>query len=60
MRTEHFRFDLGDRVLIREIQRPGKVEALMVDFLGVQYRIVYWDNSKRENAWLGADELEAR
>jgi hypothetical protein len=59
-RQQHFKFDLGDRVLIREIQRPGKVEALMIDFLGVQFRVVYWDNSKRENAWLGEDELDHR
>lgn len=59
-RAEQFKFDIGDKVLIKDIQRPGKVEALMIDFLGVQYRIVYWDNSKRENAWLGPDELEPR
>ena len=60
MRSEQFAFDLNAKVLIREIQRPGKVEALMVDFLGVQYRVAYWDNSERKMVWLAADELEAR
>lgn len=60
MRAENFAFDLGAKILIREIQRPGRVEALMIDFLGVQYRIAYWDNSERKTVWLAADELEAR
>lgn len=59
-RTEQFKFDLKAKVIIREIQRPGVVEALMIDFLGVQYRVTYWDNSKRESVWIGADELEGR
>lgn len=59
-RAEHFKFDLGDKVIIREVQRPGVVEALTIDFLGPQYRVVYWDNGKRETVWLKADELESR
>ncbi len=59
-RTETFTFDLNDRVLVKEIQRPGVIEAVMIDFLGVQYRVVYWDNSDRKNTWLKADELEKR
>lgn len=59
-RIEHFKFDLGDRVLIKEIQRPGKIESLMIDFIGVQYRVGFWDNSKRETVWLSAEELESR
>ena len=59
-RTEIFKFNLNDRVMIKEIQRPGKVDSLMIDFLGVQYRISFWENGKRESAWLHADELESR
>jgi hypothetical protein len=59
-RVEHFRFNLNDRVIILEIQRPGKVEALMIDYIGVQYQVAYWDNSKRETTWLHADELDIR
>lgn len=53
-------FELGDRVLIKEIQRPGRVEMIQHDLLGITYRVAYWDNSKRETVWLYADELEAR
>lgn len=59
-RTEVFQFNLGDRVTINEVQRPVRVEALMIDFLGVQYRVAYWDNSDRRTTWLAADELTAR
>jgi len=59
-RVEHFKFDLGDKVIIREINRPGRVEALMIDYLGPQYRVAFWDNSKREGSWLNAEELDAR
>lgn len=53
-------FKLGDRVIIKEIQRPGRVEAIMLDGLGIQYRIALWDNSERKSTWLYADELETR
>jgi hypothetical protein len=59
-RTEHFKFNLEERVIINEIQRPGVVEALTVDFLGPQYRVCYWDNSERKTVWLKAEELTSR
>ena len=55
-----FAFSLHDRVIVAEVQRPGRVEALTVDFLGVQYRVSYWDNSERKTVWLHADELQPR
>jgi hypothetical protein len=33
---------------------------LMIDFLGPQYRIAYWDNSDRKTVWLQASELSPR
>jgi hypothetical protein len=59
-RVERFKFDLRDKVIIREVQRPGVVEALTVDYLGAQYRVVYWDNSERKTTWLHADEIDPR
>ncbi len=53
-------FEIGDLVLIKEIQRPGRVEVIQHDFLGTTYRIAFWDNSKRESVWLYADEIERR
>lgn len=59
-RVEHFEYDLNEKVLIREVHRPGVIESLCVDFLGPQYRVAYWDNSERRTVWLKADELERR
>jgi len=59
-RTEHFKFNLCDRVLLKEIQRPGVVDALLVDGLGAQYWVNYWNDSKRERALLFEWELELR
>ena len=59
-RLETFDFNIGDKVIINEVQRPGKIEALRIDFLGVQYLVGFWDNSQRQSAWLGADELSNR
>jgi len=59
-RIEHFKFDLNEKVIIREVQRPGMVESLTIDFLGPQYRVFYWDNSERKTVWLKEDEIERR
>ncbi len=59
-RIETFKFNLGDRVIIREIQRPGVVEGMLIDYLGPQYYITYWDNSERKKVYLPAGELEER
>lgn len=59
-RTEEFAFDLGCNVMIREIQRPGRIVGLLVDYLGPQYEVAYWDEGERQSAWLTVDELEAK
>jgi hypothetical protein len=53
-------FEIGQKVLVREIQRPGRVDMIQIDSVGMQYRIAYWDNSDRKNTWLYADEIESR
>ncbi len=58
--TTEFKFTLKQKVMIKEIQRPGTVEILQVDSLGTMYRIVYWDNSERKTVWVYEDELESR
>lgn len=56
--TQQFKFSLGGRVLIKEIQRPGSVDSVTIDYLGIQYRVAYWDNSERKTVWLKEEELE--
>ena len=59
-RTEVFAFNLKDKVIINEVQRPGVVEVISIDYLGVQYRVSYWDNSERKSVWLPPEELSLR
>jgi hypothetical protein len=53
----HFAFRLGDNVLIKEIGRPGRIVALLVDAEGLTYRVLYWESAKREAAYLPAEEM---
>jgi len=53
-------FTLRDKVLVKEVQRPGRIDSITWDSLGVSYRVVYWDNASRCTAWLYEDELELR
>ena len=53
-------FEVGQKVLVKEIQRPGRVDMIQIDSVGIQYRIAYWDNSERKSTWLYADEIESR
>jgi hypothetical protein len=51
-------FNIKQRVLVKEIQRPARVEIIQVDSLGIQYRVCLWEQGKRENVWVYEDELE--
>lgn len=55
-----FDYKVGDKVLLAEIQRPGRVDVLQVDRDGVMYRVAYWDNAERKHAWVCADEISQR
>lgn len=56
----HFetKFDIREDVLITQINRAGVIKAIIVDSLGLQYQVHYWDNSQRETVWLFGEELE--
>lgn len=58
--TVEFKFTLADRVLVREIQRPGVVAAARLDHFGKQVLVVWWNDGHRNEAWLYEWELEAR
>lgn len=52
-----FAHSLADKVRIIELERPARVVAMGVDLLGVMYKVEYWNDCKRESAWLHDDEL---
>lgn len=51
-------FDLREKVMITEINRVGIVKAIIVDSLGLQYQVHYWDNSNRDSVWMFGEELK--
>lgn len=55
-----FDFNLGDKVLLKEVQRPGRVDCLQFDNYGAMYRCCYWDGAERKVVWLYPDEIELR
>lgn len=58
--TVEFAFKLRDKVLVKEIQRPGVVDMIQIDNTGTMYRMSYWNDSVRNATWLYEDEIEAR
>lgn len=59
-RTEQFKFDLLDKVMINEIQRPGVVEVVRLDPIGRSYLVCYWNDSNRKSEWLYEWEISTR
>lgn len=57
-RIQQFVFNIGDKVLVKEICRPGVIERLMVCSDGLQYCVAYWNDSNRKAEWLYEWELE--
>lgn len=60
MNSIAFKFAIGDKVIVKEIQRPGTVKALTVDYLGLQYSVHYWNDGHKKQEWLLEDEIELR
>lgn len=58
--TVEFQFNLCDKVILKEIQRPGVIDLLQLDNLGKMYRVAYWDDAERKTVWLYADEIAPR
>lgn len=58
--VEHYTFKMEDKVLIKELQLRGVIEALMTDKSEQNYRVTFWCNSDRKSMWLPAHELELK
>ena len=52
-------FNIGDEVLIPAIEARGHVEAIVVEVIGVMYRVIYWMGGKRESVSLYPWEIQA-
>jgi hypothetical protein len=58
--TRSFVFALNEKVTLLDIKRPGVVTGISLDCLGIQYRVVYWNDSQRRTEWVFEWEIEAR
>lgn len=53
-----FQFGLSDLVCIKELDRPARVEQLIVDCSGITYKVTYFNNGERKTSYCWGDELE--
>ncbi len=51
-------FDLKDKVYIKEIDRPGRVVAVLYDEMGLRYKVRYLFNGTLEMLHFFEDELK--
>ncbi len=59
-RTQVFPYDLGDKVTLTEISRPGVIKGINIDNIGVQYNVVYWNDCARRTEWVYDHEISLR
>ena len=52
-----FLYEIGDSVTLAAIGVIARVDAMMVDISGKQYRVVYWDDGQRYSQWVYDWEL---
>lgn len=55
----HFRFKIGQSVVIASLEQPGKVFARCDRGNAHDYRVVWWHDGKRNDEWLYDHELAA-
>lgn len=57
-RTQVFPFDLGDKVDLIEIKRPGLIKGISLDSGGAQYHVIYWNDCARRTEWVYEHEIK--
>lgn len=57
--TQATPYELGQTVRIRALDLDAQVLAVMKDMEGTTYRIAWWYNGQRYNAWVHPQEIFA-
>jgi len=52
-----YEFEIGEIVLIDEIERRGTVDAMSTSINGEEYRVIFWNNGVRHSEWLRCWEI---
>lgn len=55
--TVDFQFTVGQRIIIRALDRPATVRLVRFDGNVTDYFVSWWDEGKRQGEWLQPDEL---
>lgn len=55
----HFRFKVGQSVMVAALQQPGKVFARCDRGNAHDYRVIWWHDGKRNDEWLYEHELSS-
>ena len=53
-----YKHNIGDKVLIIEIERIGIIDALCTELKGSTYRVSYWNDGQRKSEWLYEWEIK--
>jgi hypothetical protein len=46
------KFDIGQQITVIAVKMCGCVDSILWDSAGTQYRVVYWNDGKREAVWM--------
>lgn len=55
--TVDFQFSVGQKVIIRALDRPAVVRLVRFDGNLTDFFVSWWDEGKRQSEWLHVDEL---
>lgn len=50
--TQSFPFRLDDKVTVTDINRPGIITGILAESMGIQYRVIYWNDCVRKTEWV--------
>lgn len=50
-------FSIKDRVLIKELEKKGRVTAMFIDSGGITYRVAFFDSSERREYYFQEQDL---
>ena len=58
MKTVELKYSLLEKVRLIEIDRPGFVDSIIIDSIGIQYRVCHWFEGERRTVWCHEQEIE--
>lgn len=56
--TLESKYDIQDYVIIKAIGMEGRIDQISWSASGIEYRVVYWNDSVRNTIWMYEWEIE--